>query len=182
MDEQLEFVKLIASRLDEAGIDYMVTGSVAAAVYAAPRMTRDVDLVVECTPADVEKIVAAFEADCVISADAVREAVESATMFNIIHERWVIKADFIVRKDSPYRKLEFERRRRIVVDAMPIAFAAPEDLILSKLCWARDTGSAIQSRDVRELLAAEVDLDWRYLETWATTLGVERDLEHARQE
>jgi len=36
MDEQLEFVKLIASRLDGAGIKYMLTGSVAAAIYAAP--------------------------------------------------------------------------------------------------------------------------------------------------
>jgi hypothetical protein len=182
MDEQLEFVKLIASRLDRAGINYMLTGSIAAAVYSVPRMTRDIDLVIECAPSDVDAIVAAFESDCVISADAVREAIENATMFNIIHERWVIKADFIVRRDSPYRKLEFERRRRIVVDAVPIVFTAPEDLILSKLCWARDTGSAIQVRDVRELLAADVDLDWAYLEEWAADLGVEGDLEQARKE
>lgn len=181
MDEQLEFVKLIASRLDAAGINYMITGSIAAALYATPRMTRDIDLVVEYTLADVERVVAAFETDCVISRDAVREAVENATMFNIIHERWVIKADFIVRKDTPYRKLEFERRRRMVVDDSPIVFAAPEDLILSKLCWARETGSAIQLRDVQELLAADVDLDWQYLERWAASLGVARDLERARQ-
>jgi hypothetical protein len=182
MDEQLEFVKLIASRLDELGIGYMLTGSVAAAVYSVPRMTRDIDLVVECAASDVDKIVAAFESDCAISADAVREAVANTTMFNIIHERWVIKADFIVRKDSPYRKREFERRRRFVVDGVPIAFAAPEDLILSKLCWARDTGSAVQLRDVRGLLAADVDLDWRYLERWAASLDVARDLESARQQ
>jgi len=154
---------------------------VAMAVYATPRMTRDIDLVVECTPADVQRIVAAFEPDCVISIDAVREAIEVAGMFNMIHKEWAIKADFIVRKDSPYRKLEFERRRRLVVDDVPIVFAAPEDLILSKLCWARETGSAMQLRDVRELLAADVELDWQYLETWATNLGVARDLESARQ-
>jgi len=143
-------------------------------------MTRDIDLVVECALSDVEKVVEAFESDCIVSAEAVRAAVESETMFNIIHAGWVIKADFIIRKDSPYRKLEFERRRRLLVDDTSIMFAAPEDLILSKLCWARETGSAIQSRDVQELLAADVDLDWRYLELWAANLGVTRDLNAAR--
>lgn len=57
MDEQLEFVKLIASRLDSVGIPYMMTGSMAMAVYSVPRMTRDIDLVVEVKPVDVDKIV-----------------------------------------------------------------------------------------------------------------------------
>ena len=49
VDEQLEFLKLIASRLDGAGTSYMLTGSIALAVCATPRMTRDVDVVVECS-------------------------------------------------------------------------------------------------------------------------------------
>jgi hypothetical protein len=47
MDEQLEFVKQIAERLATAGIEYMMTGSMAMAIYASPRMTRDVDVVVD---------------------------------------------------------------------------------------------------------------------------------------
>ncbi len=43
VDEQLEFVKQIASRLASAEINYMMTGSMAMAVYATPRMTRDID-------------------------------------------------------------------------------------------------------------------------------------------
>ena len=38
MDEQLEFAKLIASRLDNAGIPYMLTGSMAMTIYSIPRM------------------------------------------------------------------------------------------------------------------------------------------------
>lgn len=48
MSDQLEFLELIVSRLDGAGIPYMLTGSVAMSIYAGPRMTRDIDLVVEC--------------------------------------------------------------------------------------------------------------------------------------
>ena len=47
MDEQLEFMKLIALRLDSASIPYMMAGSMAMAIYSIPRMTRGIDLVVE---------------------------------------------------------------------------------------------------------------------------------------
>ncbi len=56
MDEQLEFVKLIASRLDSVGIPYMMTGSMAMAIYSIPRMTRDIDLVVEVEHVDVDTL------------------------------------------------------------------------------------------------------------------------------
>ena len=46
-----------------------------------------------------------------------------------------------------------------------------EDLILSKLLWARDSGSELQRRDVRSLL---VDVDDAYLTAWAGRLGVDQ--------
>jgi hypothetical protein len=45
-----------------------------------------------------------------------------------------------------------------------------EDLILSKLLWARESGSEMQRRDIRLLLDGDLDLD--YLERWAKDLGV----------
>ena len=45
--KQLEFMKQIAERLDTAHIRYMLTGSMAMAIYSVPRMTRDIDLVIE---------------------------------------------------------------------------------------------------------------------------------------
>ncbi|OGT92142.1 MAG: hypothetical protein A2083_00490 [Gemmatimonadetes bacterium GWC2_71_9] len=181
MDEQLEFVRLIASRLEAAGIPYMLTGSVALAVYATPRLTRDVDVVIACGPSNAGSLVAAFQADSYVSAEAVAEALSSRGMFNIIHEAWVIKADFIVRKDDAYRLAEFERRRTVDLGGFTASFVAPEDLILSKLVWARTTGSEVQRRDVRELLAAVPDLDWDYLRAWAPRLGVWGELEHERR-
>ena len=61
MDEQLAFLRLIAARLHAAGIPYMVTGALAQAVWAVPRMTRDIDVVVEVGPADARQLVAAVE-------------------------------------------------------------------------------------------------------------------------
>ena len=55
--------------------------------------------------------------------------------------------------------------------------AAPEDVLLSKLVWARESGSELQLRDAANLVASVPDLDWPYIFRWASSLGVERDLE-----
>lgn len=44
---QLDVFKLVAERLERAGIAYMVSSSMTLNYYAQPRLTRDIDLVVE---------------------------------------------------------------------------------------------------------------------------------------
>ena len=64
------------------------------------------------------KIVGLFSKDCYIDQDSVRDAVRDHGMFNIIHNDWVIKADFIVRKDQDYRREEFARRKNINIEGV----------------------------------------------------------------
>jgi hypothetical protein len=52
LTEELEVLRIVAERLEPAGIPYMLTGSMAANYYAVPRMTRDIDLVVELSLVD----------------------------------------------------------------------------------------------------------------------------------
>ncbi len=81
--------------------------------------------------------------------------------------------DLIVRKETPYRLEEFRRRRAVVVDGMSVWLVAPEDLILSKLVWMRESGSELQRRDVELLVASVRDLDRKYIERWAVDLRVQ---------
>jgi hypothetical protein len=46
MSEELEVLKIVTQRLREAGINYMISGSIASNYYTIPRMTRDIDVVV----------------------------------------------------------------------------------------------------------------------------------------
>ena len=172
MNEELEFLRYMVDGLDEAGLPYMLTGSMAMMFYAVPRMTRDIDFVVECRLEDVPRVLEVFHPDCYLSEDAVRDAITRPGMFNIIHAKWAIKADLIVRRQSEYRELEFSRRRAMVVGDLSVAVVSPEDLILSKLDWARDSASASQCQDVAQLLMAGSNLDIDYLERWAGALGV----------
>ncbi len=182
MDEQLKFVKLIASRLDSVGVPYMMTGSMAMAIYSIPRMTRDIDLVVELEPVDIDKIVNLFSEDCYIDRDTVRQAVDAHSMFNIIHNDWVVKADFIIRKNEEYRRKEFSRRQKMVIEERTIFVVSAEDLILSKLAWGKESQSELQLVDVRQMVSTVPDLDWEYMKKWAIVLGIESFLNEAKDD
>ncbi len=133
MAEEIDLLKTIAAKLDSERIAYMMTGSMAMALYAAPRMTRDIDIVVHVTPAHVEKLLGLFRDAFYLEEAAVRKAVSEKGMFNLIHNESVAKVDMIVRKDDDYRIEEFSRRRAVDVDGVSISVVTPEDLILSKL-------------------------------------------------
>ena len=60
-----------------------------------------------------------------------------------------------------------------MLEDMDIYVVAPEDLILSKLYWARDSLSELQLGDVKNLLNGVEKLDEDYLEEWARYLKIE---------
>ena len=172
-NEELEVLKTVARRLGQAGIAYMVTGSIAGNFYAVPRMTRDIDIVIELSNLNVDKFVKLFEGAFYLEPETIRDAVKNRRMFNLIEDRFLVKVDFVVRKDEPYRRMEFSRRQRIVLDEDRIYVVTPEDLILSKLYWAKDSESVVQMNDVRNLIESVPKLDRRYLTRWARTLGID---------
>jgi hypothetical protein len=59
--EKLEVLAVVTERLDSARIAYMVTGSMAVNYYAVPRMTRDIDIVIELSSADVDRLMGSFD-------------------------------------------------------------------------------------------------------------------------
>jgi hypothetical protein len=64
---------------------------------------------------------------------------------------------------------------------MEMWVVSAEDLILSKLDWARSSRSEVQLRDVRNVIAAQPSLDWPYLEAWAARLSLGDLLREVRQ-
>ncbi|MDD3363808.1 MAG: nucleotidyl transferase AbiEii/AbiGii toxin family protein [Syntrophomonas sp.] len=170
---EIEILRLVTERLDKLGILYMLSGSVAASFFAQPRMTRDIDIVIELVGEQVPRVVEAFAGDFYIDEDDAMEAVSLQGMFNIIHYQAVVKVDFIIRKDSPYRKLEFQRRVRKQVMDFPLWVVSPEDLIISKLFWAKESVSELQMRDVTSIVTHRGDkLDREYIGYWAKELGI----------
>ena len=180
MSEQLDILKQVARRLETANISYMISGSIALSYFAQPRLTRDIDIVIELYNKDTERLVGSFSKDYYIDETVVKDAVARAGMFNVIHLASMMKVDFIVRKHTPYRQAEFERRRQVKIGDDSIWFVTPEDLVLSKLIWASDSRSEMQFNDVRTILKDVKLLDWNYVKHWANALNITELLNEVR--
>jgi|SRR5947209_5376752 len=165
---EIDIVRDISRRFEQAGIAYMLTGSMAMNYYAQPRMTRDIDVVIAISLDDVGRVAALFRPDYYVSEENIRESLAHESIFNLIHQESVIKVDCIIRKSSEYRRTEFERRQRIPILDFTTFIVSKEDLIISKLSWAKDSHSEIQLGDVRNLLATGYDAE--YVERWTREL------------
>jgi hypothetical protein len=173
MLSELDILKLTCQRLDKAKIPYMLTGSFAANFYAVPRMTRDIDIVIAIQESHVNTLYNLFKADFYIDKASINEAITYLSMFNIIHNDSVFKIDFIVRKNDPYRNLEFQRKHQVQLDNVPIWIVAPEDLIISKLFWAKTSFSEMQLSDIRNLIISIKNLDKDYIKKWVKELELD---------
>ncbi len=170
MSEELELLKEVTERLNRANIPYMVSGSMAANYYSIPRMTRDIDIVVELKETDIDKFVNLFAEDFYVDKEMIKKEVLRQGMFNLIHTQFVIKIDFIVKESSPYQDTAFSRKREVLIKSSPVWFISPEDLIISKLNWAKDSHSEIQLKDVRNLVETVDNLDYEYIDNWISRL------------
>jgi hypothetical protein len=148
----------------------MLTGSMAMNYYAQPRMTRDIDLVVALGAGDVDRVVRLFSPDYYVSREAVDSSIAQQSLFNLVHLASVIKVDCIVRKQGQYGLTEFNRRRRIRIENFETWIVSKEDLILSKLFWARDSRSELQLGDVKNLVSTGYDR--AYIASWTKALGL----------
>ena len=153
----------------------MLTGSLASSLQGEPRSTHDIDLVVELSAGDVAKLLAEFSVEpFYLSETAIREAIKSHGMFNLLDTTSGDKVDFWILTREPFDQSRFGRRRTISIEGVEVDLSRPEDTILAKLRWAQlSGGSQRQLRDARSVYELNRDqLDCQYIERWAAQLEV----------
>jgi hypothetical protein len=177
-----EFLQRAVGILDETGVPYMVTGSLASAFYAVPRATQDLDFVFATDRAGVERMVQAFlDEGFYVDRDAAIDAHRTHGQFNAIDPAAGWKVDLIVRRDRPYSRVEFERRRPVSFLGVEFPIASLEDILIAKLEWGRMGDSTLQRRDVMQLLERTWSkLDRNYVERWVEELGLRSEWTRAR--
>jgi len=173
INKLLQFLQTIAKFFSDQQIPYMLSGSMAMSIYTLPRATRDFDFVVHLQRKDVDALVQFFEHGYYCSADAVKDAINRNSMFNIIDHASGYKADFIILKNEPYRQTEFNRKRTITFFGIPVYIVSPEDLLLSKLIWIQQIQSNLQLEDIKNLSEIET-LDWEYINDWIKELKLNK--------
>ena len=173
MNEELEVLKTVTKHLNDNNIGYMISGSIATNFYSLPRMTRDIDIIIKLKSGDVQKIVDLFKNDFYTDRQMIQTAIGNKSSFNIIHNKTLVKVDFIIKKDGDYRDLEFERRKEVEVAGNRMNIVSAEDLVISKLFWAKDSRSQIQLEDVRNILEDVKNIDKDYIKKWIKSLDIE---------
>ena len=171
MNEELEVLFKVCQTLEEINISYVVSGSMAANYYTIPRMTRDIDVVIELTAVGVEHFTKIFEPDFWVDPQMIKDETQKRGMFNLINRKYMIKIDFILRKLNDFQESMFKRRNRIEIDGHKIWMISLEDLILAKCLWAKDSHSELQINDLRHL-STVAGLDQKYVMQWISKLDL----------
>lgn len=176
----MNLFSIILGPLESAGLDYMVSGSVAAMTYGEPRLTNDIDLILALSPASIPRLEAAFpESDFYRAPTGVLLTEISRSQrghTNIIHHDSGFRADIYFRANDSLHAWAWPRRQRFEVDDdLEAWFAPPEYVILRKLEYYKEGQSEKHLNDIRAMLAQpehEKLRNSREIQDWSNTLGV----------
>ena len=162
----------ITTFLAQADIPYMLTGSFAAVYYGAPRSTQDIDFVISATPEQLRTFDRLLpKNEYYLDVQSAIEAQKRESPFNVIDKATGWKIDFIIQKSRPFSEQEFRRRTEVNFKGVLLFVASAEDVILSKLEWAKRSQSQRQIEDVIRVLNMHRDsLDQMYLQKWINEL------------
>lgn len=148
---------LFATRFEAIGAPYMVTGATAAILYGQPRVTNDLDVVLSLDERSRVALLTAFPAaDFYVPPEGVirtEQARPQRGHFNLIHHASGYKADVYLTGTDPLHAWALPRRRRLPwTGGVLIAIAPPEYVVLRKLEYFREGGSAKHPADIRAIV------------------------------
>ncbi len=173
--EMRDVLRFAIDTLERLQIPYLLCGSAASGGYDEPRMTRDIDFVIEL-PLDKAAIFCdTFPApEFVVSKEAAIDAVRNEKQFSVRHLASGNKIDFMIARDCVWSRLQFERRQQVTLLENVEGFVlSPEDLILSKMYSYHEGGLEKHLRDITGILSIQEEkIDRDYISQWATQLEV----------
>ena len=166
--QNLNLFSLYTDLLNKKKIDYFVTGSVASIVYGEPRLTHDIDLVLNLLEDQVDLFMAAFPADqfyCppkeVIKVELRRNL---RGHLNLIHHETGFKADIYLTGDEELQSWAMKNSKEIEFEESIILVAPPEYVIIKKLEFYKEGKAQKHISDINSILANSKELiDFDYL-------------------
>lgn len=171
---QLEVLLKVAKKLAQLKLPYMLTGAYAVSFYGKPRTTHDIDLKVEITPQDTDKIYNIFKDSFYVSKEMINNAIKHQQMFNLIEKESQTKVDFWIVKETEYDKERFSRRVLTKIHKVDVYISSAEDTILIKLVWFKKSQVQKHFDDALGIVDIQKDkLDLDYLKKWSKKFSVE---------
>jgi len=183
---EVDPVVIFVSRLNQLGVRYMVTGSVASIAYGEPRLTHDIDIVVEMDRVQAGVLALSFlEPDFYCPpVDVIRLELDRdcGGHFNIIHQGTGFKADIYPLGQDTWSAWGLARSRKFILEGIPMILAPPEYVIVRKLEYFQEGGSEKHIRDIRSILRISRSLlNYSELEEWIQSRHLERGWQRVQE-
>ncbi|MGB2984374.1 MAG: hypothetical protein WBE26_00710 [Phycisphaerae bacterium] len=181
----VEVISAAVNALEAAGIEYAITGSVASGLHGEPVSTQDVDMIVRMTPQQAQQVATELPQRFYRNEESLIEAARNGGFVNVIDMDTTFKVDLSVVSATPYHAEVFQRRQSMEFEPGGPAFnvVSPEDIILMKLVWRKETRSTKQWENALSVARVKgARMDWKYLFEQAGLLGIEEDLIRLRDE
>ncbi len=158
--------------LTRHGVRFHLTGGITSVAYGEPRMTQDIDIVVDnpSLAASLDAfIAAATQAGFMLDPDTVRHAVAKKAMFQLFDMAEALKIDVYPREMIPG---ELDRSTALeVFEGVLIPVVSRPDAAASKLAWA-SKGSHKSRRDLRQIVRRMPQAERAELDRLAGLLGL----------
>ncbi len=182
-DPLLGLTNIIVKGLENAGIRYAITGSIASSIHGEPITSLDIDFVVSMTEPQGRILDRDLPQRLYRSIDRLIDTAQSGGIANLIDTETGLKVDLSnVRPGSlAERALQRARIESFGTEAPAFYTVTPEDIILMKLEWRKTSRSEKQWNDALGVARVKAhELDWDYLFQQARIVGIEQDLSDLR--
>ena len=184
--QELNLYQLFTDKLNSHKIQYAVTGSVASIIYGEPRMTHDIDIVIDINVEDIDNFVEAFtgsEYYCppkeVLKIEMLRS---SRGHCNIIHNETGFKADIYFTGNEEFQKWAVKSAKHIDYNKSELSIAPPEYVIIKKLEFYKEGNAQKHIEDIKSILYNSKDLiDFSLLEKYLSEFGLLKEWKLCRE-
>ena len=168
----------VLRRLEDAGLEYMLTEAVGEIVYGEPWLRNEIAIVLRLSTGEADHLVRQFpsEAFYVPPLEAIRTEATRARdgYFGLLDLETMLRADVHLVGFDPLQNWGLRRRRRVLLGAVEGWVAPPEYVIVQKLIYFKQGSSSKHLRDIACMLrVSEALIDRPLLERKVRELGLD---------
>ena len=176
MQETDLFTKF-TEKLSTARLSYMVTGSVACIIYGEPRLTYDLDIILDLPANSIKSFLKQFpEKDFYVPPhEVIMVEINRAQRghINVIDFSSGFKLDVYFPGEDLLIHWGLSKSREISYKNSSLKIAPPEYVVLQKLRFYKEGKSEKHIRDIKSMLSvSKEDISFTDIENWAQELGL----------
>ena len=165
-----EVAARIVAAFEHLGIDYFLAGSFSSNFYGIPRSTKDADFVAILQSGQIQALTDELGSEFQVDPQPSFETITGTFRETIRVPSLPFEIEIFHLSHDPHDQSRFQRRRRVRDDLIgrDIFLPTAEDVVITKLRWAKEGKRAKDIEDVRDVIAVQGDeaFDWNYIQHW----------------